>query len=60
MIDKRRNGHYEVLFVCLLVLCSVLVRFYLADFEKILSLYPDELRYVSIADNIAQGNGIKI
>jgi len=37
-----------------------MLRFFFANYPKQLSIYPDELRYFSIAQSIATGTGIRI
>lgn len=56
-IEKKR-GHYETGLIGILMLCSVLIRFYLADFVKAIATYPDELLYLAIAESIAEGDGL--
>ncbi len=46
--------------VAVLFVLSIAVRFYFADFVKSIIIYPDELRYFSIAQCIANGRGISI
>lgn len=48
------------LFAALLFCISLLFRFFLADYPKFISTYPDELRYFSIARSIMSGNGMTI
>ena len=43
-----------------LFILSVIVRGVIGDFPKIISIYPDELRYIDIARSIANGNGITL
>ncbi len=46
--------------ISILFLISFIIRFFLADYEKILIFYPDELRYYHIAENIARGHFLVI
>lgn len=46
--------------VILLFLASVFLRFMLANYTKVMTVYPDELRYLSIAKSLFQGKGIII
>lgn len=39
---------------------SVMLRSVLGDYPKALRIYPDELRYVSIARSLLQGQGLQI
>jgi len=54
----RKNG-WKLLLI-MLFLISMIIRFHLADFPKKLQTYPDDLRYLSIAENIATGRGISL
>ncbi|MCM1561880.1 MAG: hypothetical protein NC123_20475 [Butyrivibrio sp.] len=46
--------------VILLFICSTIIRGFLSDFPKALRIYPDELRYVSIARSLFKGQGLRI
>ncbi len=49
---------YNKLIIIIFFLVSILIRFCLADFPKIISTYPDELRYFQIARSLANGYGL--
>lgn len=51
-----KKAHSPIFFVSALFLLSFFIRFYLADFEKMIVFYPDELRYYQIAENISRGD----
>lgn len=57
---SHMRRYYELILVCILILVSVGVRFHFADFSKHLLVYTDELRYLSLAESIAEGNGLAI
>lgn len=50
------NKHY----IIFIFIFATLVRYLLAHFMKTLYVYNDELRYYQIAENIANGRGIRI
>lgn len=60
MHKSHLRRYYELILLCILFLVSVGVRFYFADFSKHLFVYYDELRYLSQAESIAEGNGLAI
>lgn len=49
---------YRVLFFLFLI--SFCIRFLWADFYKAIYVYPDELRYYQIAENLANNRGLKV
>lgn len=60
-LDKRKINITRQFFCVLLIfLLGVSARFCLANFYKIITVYPDELRYYSIARSIFEGNGITL
>ena len=46
--------------VIIAFLAAVCIRFLLADFPKVMHIYPDEYRYLNIARSLWIGNGISI
>ena len=59
-ISFFQSSHCMVLFVCILFLASVFIRFQLSDFPKVFRVFQDELRYLSIAESLGEGRGIAI
>ena len=59
MKEGIKNNRWHII-VLLLFAGSVLLRSALGDFPKALRIYPDELRYVSIARSLFQGQGLQI
>jgi len=59
---RRADTGWDYCWIAAAVLfvLSISVRFYFADFVKDIQAYPDELRYFSIAQGIANGRGIAI
>lgn len=55
MLQKR-----DFLIVFILFLIGFILRFYFADFLKHFVIYPDELRYYHLAENIAHFRGLLI
>lgn len=55
MLQKR-----DFLIVFILFLIGFILRFYFADFLKHFVIYPDELRYYHLAENIANCRGLLI
>lgn len=54
-----KNNRWHII-VFLLFVGSAMLRAILGDFPKALRIYPDELRYVSIARSLFQGQGLQI
>lgn len=54
------NVNWEFLVVFLLFAISLLVRFKIADFSKIVSIQPDEFRYYLLAKSFSLGLGMSI
>ena len=59
MKSAAKNNKLNII-VILLFAGSVLLRSVIGDFPKALRIYPDELRYVSIARSLFQGQGLQI
>ncbi|NCC01958.1 MAG: hypothetical protein EOM34_15025 [Clostridia bacterium] len=58
---KSKLSNKKILIILSLAfILSILVRFYFANFAKVIAAYPDELRYLAIARNIANGHGIML
>ena len=60
VIGKRIENHNWFFIVILLFIGSTIMRGILSDFPKALRIYPDELRYVSIANSLMHGQGLQI
>ena len=63
MFSKYKNKlsyHYPTIAICMLFFFSFLYRFRIADFNKILTIYPDELIYTGIAHSLADGFGFTL
>ena len=60
MDTNTRNDKRWIFIVLLLFIGSTALRGALGDFPKALRIYPDELRYVSIAKSLINGHGIQI
>ena len=60
-LDKWKiNLTKDMFYVLLIFLLGVSVRFCLANFYKIITVYSDELRYYSIVRSIFEGNAITL
>ena len=59
MKEGIKNNRWHII-VLLLFAGSAMLRSALGDFPKALRIYPDELRYVSIARSLFQGRGLQI
>ena len=59
-VKARNNINKEFILILLLMFCGMGIRFCFANFDKIITVYPDELRYLSLADSIAHGRGLEI
>ena len=57
---NHKNINAEVVVIILMIFFSIGIRFYFADFSKHFFVYYDELRYLSLAESIAHGQGLKI
>lgn len=57
-VKKKRD--YYCIFVILIFICSVILRAYLSLYEKRLSTYYDELRYMQIAKSIWHDHNFNI
>lgn len=57
-MEKRRI--HTFVWVVIVFLIGVCIRFSLADFPKVMHVYPDEYRYLNIARSLWLGNGISI
>lgn len=57
MKSAAKNNKWNII-VILLFAGSVLLRSVIGNFPKTLRIYLDELRYVSIARNLFQGQGV--
>lgn len=51
---------FNVLVLFLLFLCSTMIRFWLANFDKALHIYGDEIRYYDIARSLAYDGGMSV
>lgn len=60
METEKRKINHEWIAVFGVFFLNVLFRFCLGNFPKIITVYPDELRYVGIAKSIANGGGLAI
>ena len=58
---RKLTGDKKYVYVCV-VLFVISAVFYgiLSDFPKVISGYPDELRYVGIGRSLAGGRGIRL
>lgn len=54
---SRKN---YILILCIIFAVSSLFRFVIGDFLKTILIYPDELRYFMIGENLATGRGLKL
>lgn len=59
-IPESVNRHKWLIVIIGLYLGSAAVRGLLGDFPKALRIYPDELRYLSIARSLFQGQGLRL
>lgn len=53
----KRKAFQNAFFLFIIFTISFIFRFYLADYTKHIFLYPDELRYVQLAENFANHRG---
>jgi len=53
-----KSNNKENLFIILLFFFFTIIRFLLANFNKVITVYPDELYYYDIARSLFHGNGI--
>lgn len=60
VVGNRIRNHNWILIVSLLFIGSTIMRSIWSDFPKALRIYPDELRYVSIANSLIHGRGLQI
>lgn len=60
VVGNRTEDRNWILIVSLLFIGSTIVRSIWSDFPKALRIYPDELRYVSIANSLIHGQGLQI
>ena len=60
MYFYKKNKQYEIAYIAILFIVSVIIRYLISDFEKWFIVYPDEWRYFSIAESLAHGEGITI
>lgn len=60
MVETKKKVNSEYIIICGLFIISIIFRFTISNFPKIISIYPDELRYTGIAKNLIHGNGLKI
>ncbi|MBR1614553.1 MAG: hypothetical protein IJ673_03640, partial [Treponema sp.] len=58
MLKNKLDGQREKIFLLAIVLAFILIRFFCANFTKVITTYPDELRYYDIARSLFQGGGI--
>lgn len=54
------NSKKTLFLIFILFLASFATRFYFAYFNKIILIYPDELRYLHLAQNFAELKGLEI
>lgn len=59
-VGPRAQRRREWLVVLAIFALSTLIRFILGDFPKRIKVYPDELRYFMMAENIGMGRGLQI
>ena len=58
---KSKSSKYLTFFVLAIAfVLSVVIRFHFTNYAKVIAVYPDELRYLGIARNIARGNGLML
>ncbi|MBE5813456.1 MAG: hypothetical protein E7314_07440 [Clostridiales bacterium] len=57
---KMSDNKKLLLITSVLFVASVIIRFFLADYPKAINVYPDELRYVSIAKSLLYDSEITI
>ena len=57
-MEKKDNR--LISYVLFFYIISVIIRYVFADFVKPITIYPDELRYYMIAENLASGRGLEI
>lgn len=59
-MEKLRQNNKIIIGIIILFFSSAVMRGLLSDFPKVLSGYPDELRYVGIARSLYNGQGLSI
>ena len=55
-----KKNNFLFIFTCILFILNTFIHFYLSDFPKVFHVFQDELRYLSIAETLANGRGIMI
>lgn len=59
-LGKTENGSRYFYIIVAVFLISTVIRAVVSDFPKVISGYPDELRYVGIARSLAKGQGLRL